>query len=199
MRKMSNFNVSSLLSRFGHQRDPLADSLAEPEKKILFVCTGNIARSASAQYIATQLAGETTWTFDSAGIGAVVGAPVAEHIDAELDRRGVNHTGHRAKQLTEDMVASSALVLCMEKEHLDWIVREWPKYRSRVHLLKQMARLRENAGRRADPVSFMMQQDVAPQRGDAIADPYRRGEDAAATAVSQVESSLEVIVPWLGK
>lgn len=196
---MATFNVGSLIGRFAKKRDVPATSAITVQKKVLFVCTGNIARSASAEYLAKQMIPqESSWTFDSAGIGAVVGAPVAPFVDEELSSRGVDFSGHRAKQLTKHMVAESALVLVMEKEQLDWIVREWPQYRNRVHLLKQMARLRQGAGRRVDPVSYMGQQDDSPLDEDTIADPYRQGADAARQAVSEIESALKVVIPWLG-
>ena len=58
---------------------------------------------------------------------------MAPHIDRELDVRGVEYGAHRAKQVTERMIAESALVLVMEKEHLRWLVHEWPQYRSKIY------------------------------------------------------------------
>lgn len=195
---MALFNVGALLNR----RKPAASKdleCQEPQKKILFVCTGNIARSASAQYIAEQLLpAESNWIFDSAGTGAVVGSGVAPFIDKELAERGIAFQGHRAKPVTEALLAESALVLVMEKEHLDWIVREWPQYHSRVHLLKQMARVKAIAGRRADPIAFMRQSNEPPEPRDRISDPYRKGPEAARRAVAEIEEALREIVPWLG-
>lgn len=196
---MAHFNVGALLKK----RKPVTP--VEPDtgsytKKILFVCTGNIARSASAQYISAQLSPpESEWVFDSAGTGAVVGAGVAPHIDKELEQRGIDFHQHSAKQVTAELLAESALVLVMEKEHLNWLVREWPQHSSKIHLLKQMARARETTGRRVDPVSFMRAFDQPPSREDRIADPYRRGPEAAQVAVEEIELALTKIIPWLGR
>lgn len=196
---MSQFNVGELLRRRPAQSAELPHSSQVIQKKILFVCTGNIARSASAQYIAEQLSdADSGWTFDSAGTGAVVGSGVAPFIDAELESRGVNYHSHQAKQITAQLLEESALVLVMEKEHLNWIVREWPQYRSKVHLLKQMARVKDTAGRRVDPIAFMYKLGEAPIAGDRIADPYRKGPEAARIAVEEVELALTKIIPWLG-
>ncbi|WP_237198694.1 arsenate reductase/protein-tyrosine-phosphatase family protein [Rothia nasimurium] len=196
---MSQFNVGAILR--GRMNSPIEVSqFPHPtQKKILFVCTGNIARSASAQYLSDQLAStESDWVFDSAGTGAVVGAGVAPHIDTELESRGAEFENHKAKQITGDLLAESALVLVMEKEHLNWIVREWPQYRPKVHLLKQMARVKDTAGRRVDPIAFMYELGEAPIAGDRIADPYRKGAEAARVAVEEVELALTKIIPWLG-
>lgn len=196
---MAQFNVGALLKGQAKRPVELPQSSVPAEKKILFVCTGNIARSASAQYIAEQLVGsKSSWTFDSAGTGAVVGSGVAPFIDEELDSRGVEFRHHKAKQITGDLIESSALVLVMEKEHLNWLMREWPQHRAKIHLLKQMARVRETAGRRADPVAFMYQLDEVPARGDKIDDPYRKGAEAAREAVEEIELALTKIIPWLG-
>ncbi|MFW0110151.1 hypothetical protein ACN081_05465 [Rothia sp. P13129] len=178
---------------------PVSRKIPEGAKKILFVCTGNIARSASAQYLAQSMVpSDSPWIFDSAGTGAVVGSPVASHIDKELERRGVPYLGHQAKQINTRLLAESELVLVMERAHLDWIVQEWPQYRSKVRLLREMSRLREGAGRRSDPISYMKQHDSEPLAKDDIADPYRRGAKAAQKAVKEIEESLNVIIAWLG-
>lgn len=192
---MAQFNVRQLLKgRVKGHRDEVPVG-----KKVLFVCTGNIARSASAQYLATtKISPAAEWVFDSAGTGAVVGSGVAPHIDRELDARDVNYGSHKAKQVTEKLMAQSALVLVMEKDHLHWLVHEWPQYRSKIHLLGQMARMQKGAGRRVDPVAYMQQHVEEPQAADEIADPYRRGEAAAQKAVQEVENALDIIIPWLG-
>lgn len=175
-----------------------ASKVATQTHHILFVCTGNIARSAAAEILARQLAADNGWTFSSAGVGAVVNHPVAEHIDQELSARNVPIDEHRGQQVTAEMIQKASLVLVMETHHLDWIIREWPEYRSKVHLLKQMARLSKNAGKRSDPVSYMQLSTDVPTRKDNIADPYRKGPLAAHTAVQEIEESLELIIPWLG-
>lgn len=195
---MISFGVSSLLRKVGDRTDPEPDH-ADTKKEVLFVCTGNIARSASAQYLAAAMLEDgSTWTFNSAGTGAMVGAGVARHIDIELAQRGAQYDQHLAKQITERLVRESALVLVMEKEHLDWIVHEWPQYRSKVHLLCQMARVQKQAGKRVDPVAFMMQYDEEPLAQDEVADPYLRGPEAAKVAVQRIQEALDIVVPWLG-
>lgn len=193
---MSSFNVSSLLKGRGPQRQ-VAEP--EPKKQILFVCTGNIARSASAKYLARQLSSESSeWTFESAGTGAVLGSPVARFIDDELAARGIDFSDHSGQQVNDRLVKESELILVMEKEHLEWMVREWPQHRNKIHLLKQMARMRSSAGRRSDPVSYMKQADAEPLPEDNIADPFGKAPELSTKAVEEVEEALTVVVPWLG-
>ncbi len=201
---MNSFDVNSLRDQADQGQQSKSENSGiiqdgQAKQKVLFVCTGNIARSASAQYLAQELAGpDSHWIFDSAGTGAMVDAPVAKYIDQELAERAIPFENHKAKQLTQQLVDESDLVLVMEREHLDWIVQEWPQYRNRTHLLGQVARLRESAGRRVDPISYMRYQDLEIKDEDGIPDPFRKGPEAAADAVKDIEWALNIVIPWLG-
>lgn len=168
----------------------------------VFVCTGNIARSASGEVISKHLAAEygleDKWTFASAGTGALVGQGVYELIANELIERGYNPEGFASRQLTEEIIKNATIILVAEKVHADWIVREWPQYHSKIVLLKQAARLREEA-RRAEPLSYLYSYGGTPLASDKLEDPYRRGPAAAKKAVDEVEESLRVILPWLAR
>ncbi len=168
----------------------------------LFVCTGNIARSASGEVIAKHLAAEygleDKWIFASAGTGALVGHGVYEHVANELIERGYNPEGFASRQLNGQIVENATIILVAEKVHADWIVREWPQYHSKIKLLKQVARIRKDA-RRAEPISYLYSHGARPLDSDKLEDPYRRGPAAAKVAVDEVEQSLRIILPWLAQ
>ena len=168
----------------------------------LFVCTGNIARSASGEVIAKHLAAEygleDKWIFASAGTGALVGHGVYEHVANELIERGYNPEGFASRQLNGQIIENATIILVAEKVHADWIVREWPQHHAKIKLLKQVARIREDA-RRAEPLSYLYSHGARPLDSDKLEDPYRRGPAAAKVAVDEVEQSLRVILPWLAQ
>ena len=168
----------------------------------LFVCTGNIARSASGEVISKHLAAEygleDKWIFSSAGTGALVGHGVYEHVANELIERGYNPEGFASRQLNEQIIENATIILVAEKVHADWIVREWPQHHAKIKLLKQAARIREDA-RRAEPLSYLYAYGARPLDSDKLEDPYRRGPAAAKVAVEEVEQSLRVILPWLAQ
>lgn len=88
-------------------------------KRILFVCVGNICRSPMAEVMARHELG-ASFDIASAGVGAVVGRG-AHPIAVELMReRGLDLSGHVARQLTAEMLREYELVLTMEP----WQVRE---------------------------------------------------------------------------
>lgn len=168
----------------------------------LFVCTGNIARSASSEVISKHLAAEygleDKWIFSSAGTGALVGHGVYEHVANELIERGYNPEGFASRQLNGQIVENATIILVAEKVHADWIVREWPQHHAKIKLLKQVARIREDA-RRAEPLSYLYSHGARPLDSDKLEDPYRRGPAAAKVAVDEVEQSLRMILPWLAQ
>ncbi|OFR99141.1 hypothetical protein [Rothia sp. HMSC067H10] len=184
------------------RRRRLAPRFQGPMEAV-FVCTGNVARSAAAEIIASQLSEEygltDDWIFTSAGTSALSGSRVYRYVGKQLDERGYDISGYRAKQLTEDMVERATLLLVAEAEHADWIIREWPQYHHKVHLIKQVANLRQEVGFETEPLSYLYSHNQAPRTSDNIGDPYRQGKEAARIAVDEIENSLFEILPWLSQ
>lgn len=168
---------------------------------VLFVCQGNIARSAAAELMAraAQRPGDGL-EFVSAGVGAVVGAGVADTVAAQLSARGVDPQGHRAQQLDRDLLESSDLVLCMQDWHRTHILEEWPGAVRRVFLLGQAARLLPAVppeDHRGDAAAWLRAHGGSATAADQIEDPYRRGEEAARVAVDRIQQCLDALVPAL--
>ena len=53
----------------------------------------------------------------SAGLGALVDYPAAEYAEVLMAERDLDITGHKARQLTPDLVSASDLILVMESGH----------------------------------------------------------------------------------
>lgn len=100
---------------------------------ILTVCTGNICRSPLAEAL---LAKEMPrLRVESAGVGALVGAPADPHAIAVAEQAGLDITGHRARQITREMAAAFDLVLVMSQDHRTWLMRQLPDTSGKVYLL----------------------------------------------------------------
>lgn len=85
--------------------------------KLLYVCTGNIARSPLAE-VQTRLyvrqnADATGWIIGSVGIQAIAGDPAREAAQRAAQEAGLDLSEHRAKVLTPAEVADNDLVLTM--------------------------------------------------------------------------------------
>ena len=56
-------------------------------------------------------------TVESAGLGATVDWPAAEHAEALMAERGLDISSHRARQLTPELLHAADLILVMESGH----------------------------------------------------------------------------------
>lgn len=82
----------------------------------------------------------------SAGLGAVVGAPM-HHISADISRRlGADPSTARGKQITAEMADAADLVLTMTRGQRDEVVRKFPRAAHRTFTLVEFARLLSTAG-----------------------------------------------------
>jgi protein-tyrosine phosphatase len=135
-------------------------------ERVLVVCVGNICRSPMAEgLLRARLAGHPGLSVGSAGLAALVGAPADPTAQELLRARGIDLAGHRARQLTPEMVAAHDLVLVMEKEH-EWEVLDLvPEARGKVHRLGKFG-------------------------GFDVPDPYRRPRAAFEEALALIERGL---------
>lgn len=164
---------------------------------MLFVCTGNICRSAYADVIA-RASGLPGVEFSSAGTHAVVGAglnpPMAAHLPDGVAAR------HRARQLTRDMVKGADLVVAMDASHRRYIFEEWPELGQKTfvigHAARELACLPAGVGF-ADLAAHLWQNRTAGPDDD-VADPYGLGAVAAAMAARTINAYLSAILPVLG-
>jgi protein-tyrosine-phosphatase len=133
-------------------RAPLA-AWRSPERRLLFVCGGNLARSPMAEAIArAELAllprrWTRGWRVSSAGVsvhqaGTPLSAPAAE----ALHRLGVAEVTHRARPLTPQLCAESTAVFCMTQAQRDAVVALAPFVTDRTFRLDPTADIPEPHG-----------------------------------------------------
>ncbi len=104
-------------------------------QSVLFVCTGNIFRSMTAEYaLKAGLGLSTSCVVSSAGIDA---KPQSVHdwVQIRLREKGADITRHVQRQLTRELVEGADLVIAMGRNHQAFI-RE--KFRRDVSLFNQI-------------------------------------------------------------
>ncbi len=106
----------------------------------------------------------------SAGTAALVGEYVAPEVATLLGRRGVDVSGHRARQVDYDILRATDLVLAAETGHMRWIKDNFPFMQGRVHLLGRW------------------------QGEQNVADPYRKEMPAYERALKQLDACVQ---DWL--
>jgi histidine triad (HIT) family protein len=98
---------------------------------ILIVCTGNIFRSASAEYLFKQYLddiGEERFNVDSAGIKGDIEKTMDIKTEEELRERGIDAADHESTKLTEDHVEWADTIISMADYHQQKLYEEYGAY-----------------------------------------------------------------------
>ena len=149
---------------------------------VLFVCTGNICRSPTAEGVARHLARqfglEQRFEFDSAGThGYHVGDPPDSRTVAAARKRGYDIASLRARRVTEFDFLRFHHVLAMGPDHLEWLRRACPpEQRGGLRLFLDFSR-------RFD--------------GMEVPDPYYGGPDGFEQVLDMVEDAAAHLIEQL--
>lgn len=109
---------------------------------ILFVCTGNTCRSSMAEGILKFLLKENNIeniNVSSAGLSAFEGQRANEKAIDVLINKGIDIKTHRSRQLTEEIIKTSDLILTMTGSHKKLITNTLPEYSHKIYTLKEYA------------------------------------------------------------
>ncbi|WP_445177638.1 low molecular weight protein-tyrosine-phosphatase [Pseudomonas sp. McL0111] len=143
--------------------------------KILVVCVGNICRSPTAELLLRNALASSTITVNSAGLSARVGESMEATARQVLEDHGRSAEGFTAQQITADIVNESDLILVMEKQHVNQVLKIASHARGKVFLLGKWQNERE------------------------IHDPYRQGKAAFIHAHALIEDAVSSWAQRLGR
>lgn len=113
--------------------------------RILFVCTGNVCRSPTAERLTAAYAAANALaelTAHSAGTRAPVGRAMDPAAADVLTRLGGDPSGFAARRLTPDLARDADLILAMSAEHRTAVLLAAPQMLRRTFTLAEAARLR---------------------------------------------------------
>jgi protein-tyrosine phosphatase len=105
--------------------------------RVLVVCTGNTCRSPLAETLIRAALRSNDVTVTSAGTGAWEGAPASDGAYLVALENGLDLSGHHARLLTRELVASADLILTMSRHHAARVADLGGA--GRVHLLSEFA------------------------------------------------------------
>lgn len=183
---------------------------------VVTVCTGNICRSPWAErYLQLHLddLAPGIFTVSSGGTFALTGEPMDPLSQGELARVGGSADGFVARQLTEHALHGAHLVLGMTAQHRDHVVSLAPRLLKRAFTVREFARLltvlpaqmEQSIPRGKDAATVVQRWSMLPRLlstlrasgpvGELdVADPYRRGPEAFALMVEQLQPALDQLV-----
>lgn len=150
--------------------------------RVLFVCTGNICRSALAAVYLSHLVRGSGITVESAGIGALVGQRMDTRALLLARRLGVDGTPHRARQLTGRMLGGASIVVVFGPEQYGWIQENYPEMMSKTVAIRQLADSAEKSGGsiKSGPLGALVDTvkhtQSVPIQSSWINDPYKKND-----------------------
>lgn len=119
--------------------------------RILFVCTGNISRSAMAELLAPYIFHDDSLTFESAGTRGLHDHPISDEATAILRRDHIDEKAiesFRSRRITPQIAREADLILCFETAQRADIVVESPLKARRTFLITDFANMCEMARER---------------------------------------------------
>jgi protein-tyrosine phosphatase len=172
---------------------------------VLFVCTGNICRSPTAEALARRELARYPGApiqVSSAGSHALEGNPAASRSMLAAATRGASLERHFARELTRRRVRAADLILCMAAEHRPYVLSYDRAAADRTFLLATFARVAKQwdwlASSPADLVALAAEHG-REQDGDDIDDPIGQSAEAYAACAERLDGLVTPVVAALVK
>ena len=172
---------------------------------VLFVCTGNICRSPTAEALARRELARSPGVpleVSSAGSHALEGTPAASRSRLAASTRGASLERHFARELTRRRVRSAGLILCMAAEHRPFVLSYDRSAADRTFLLATFARVAGEwdwlAGSPAELVALAAEHGRELD-GDDVDDPLGHPAEAYAACAERLDGLVTPVIAALVK
>jgi protein-tyrosine phosphatase len=172
---------------------------------VLFVCTGNICRSPTAEALARRELARYPGApiqLSSAGSHALEGNPAASRSMLAASGRGASLERHFARELTRRRVRAADLILCMAAEHRPFVLSYDRAAAGKTFLLAGFARVAsqwEWLATSPDDLVALAAEHAREQPGDDIDDPLGQSSAAYAACAERLDGLVTPVIAALAR
>ena len=114
--------------------------------KIMFICTGNICRSAMAHWLLEKMKEDKDMQVYSCGVYAQEDDEPTYNAIEVMKEYEVDLKNHRATNIRNSEIRQMDLILCMTKSHKDIVIQMYPELKDKVYTLKQYTKYKTKEG-----------------------------------------------------
>lgn len=111
--------------------------MADSAPTLLFLCTGNAARSVMAATMMSDRSDQVRVT--SAGTHSIEGLPMSSRTRDALAGHGVGDKSHLSSQVDDDMVDEATVIAVFEPMHVNYMRKHHPDAAAKVGSLRRLA------------------------------------------------------------
>ncbi|MAS07644.1 MAG: low molecular weight phosphatase family protein [Ahrensia sp.] len=169
---------------------------------LLFVCTGNICRSPTAERLAASYSARLSipnLSTSSAGTRAVIAHPIHREAALVLERLGGDASNFAARQLTPKIASDADLILAMTMEHRDAVLSLAPRLLRRTFTLAEAAWLASNVDARTVADLPVLRPQWESNYSSEIVDPIDQSAEVFEIVGSQIAHLLPPILELCGR
>lgn len=167
--------------------------------RILFICTGNVCRSPTAERLAIAYGAQShlqDFNVASAGTHASMGYPIEPRAARALEKLGGDASNFASRKLTSTIAADADLVLCMTTAHRDDVLELAPHQLHRTFTLREAARIvSEGKARNVVDLAAFRPQFSVHGLSD-IPDPMGHDEEFFAMVGAQIADLLPPVLEF---
>ncbi len=163
---------------------------------ILFLCTGNAARSVMAGVALSTRRPDLS--VETAGTLTIDGLPISWRTRSALDDVDLPIPSHRSRQATGALLETAQLVIGLAPEHIEWVRREHPEASARTgSLIRLVADLDVSEAPLADRVAALRLDAVELSSAEEVVDPGGGEVEAFIASARHIDGLIERLAPRL--
>ena len=127
--------------------------------KLMFICTGNICRSAMAHVMLEEQTKKMNKKIKiySCGVYAEEGVRSTEQAIKVMKEYNIDLTRHRATHIRKSDIENMDLILCATTAHKNHVTSLYPKLKDRVYTMKEYAGYSKNDLDIKDPWGYNLE------------------------------------------